>query len=495
MTRMGKVYLVGAGPGDPGLISLKGLQCLRRADLVLYDGLVNPLLLRHTPATAERTSRKASPLGPAMSQQEINERLIEAARQGKTVVRLKGGDPYIFGRGSEEALALAEAGVPFEVVPGITAATAAGAYVGFSLTHRDCASAVAFITGHEHPAPDKERIDYDVLAAFPGTLVFYMGLHRIGEIVQALLDGGKEPETPAAVVSQATLPQQRILVAPLHELPHAVAQAGALPPSLIVIGECVRMREKLQWFEHLPLFGKRIGITRPLTQADATIERVVELGGQPVLLPTIEIRPPEDWAPVDRVLQRLGEYDWIVFTSANGVEGLFGRLWQTGGDLRQVGRVQLAAIGPATADALERFHLRADLVPDAYRAEELAAVLKAHVPGRRVLWARSTRARDVLPRELEAAGAHLDQCIVYQNVDREQLTPEELAMIEQGELDWIGLSSPSIARSLFRLLTPRALAQLGERVRIASISPVTTEAALEVGLPVNAEAIEYTWDG
>ncbi|HID21110.1 MAG TPA: uroporphyrinogen-III synthase, partial [Planctomycetaceae bacterium] len=207
------------------------------------------------------------------------------------------------------------------------------------------------------------------------------------------------------------------------------------------------------------------------------------------------IRPPEDWAPVDRVLRRLGDYDWLVFTSANGVEGLFGRLWQTGGDLRQVGRVRLAAIGPATADALERFHLRADLVPDAYRAEELAVVLKAHVPGRRVLWARSTRAREVLPRELEAAGAQLDQCIVYQNVDREQLTSAELAMIEQGELDWIGLSSPPIARSLFRLLTPRALAQLGERVRIASISPVTTEAAFEVGLPVNAEALEYTWDG
>ncbi|HID21748.1 MAG TPA: uroporphyrinogen-III C-methyltransferase, partial [Planctomycetaceae bacterium] len=276
MTGVGTVYLVGAGPGDPGLISLKGLQCLSRADLVLYDGLVNPLLLRHTPAMAERTSRKASPLGPAMSQQEINERLIEAARQGKTVVRLKGGDPYIFGRGSEEALALAEAGIPFEVVPGITAATAAGAYVGFSLTHRDCASAVAFITGHEHPAPDKERIDYDVLAAFPGTLVFYMGLHRLKDIVQALLDGGKAPETPSAVVSSATLPQQRIVTAPLRDLPAVVDEAGALPPSLIVIGECVRMREKLQWFERLPLFGKRIGITRPESQADATIQRVIE---------------------------------------------------------------------------------------------------------------------------------------------------------------------------------------------------------------------------
>ncbi len=495
MSEKGKVYLVGAGPGDPGLITLKGLKCLQRADLILYDGLVNPLILRFSSASAERTSRKASPLGPAMSQQEINRRLIEAARQGKTVVRLKGGDPYIFGRGSEEAAALAEAGVPFEVVPGVTAATAAGAYAGFSLTHRDCASAVAFITGHEHPGKEGEQIDYALLARFPGTLVFYMGLDRLDRIVGDLLKNGKDPNTPAAVVSRATWPSQRTVTTSLKQLPTAVKQAGLEPPSLIVVGQCVRLREKVLWFERLPLFGKRIGITRPAQQADEVIERVLELGGQPVLLPTIEILPPDDWSSVDRTLERLNEFEWLIFTSANGVRGLFERLWQTGRDVRALSGAKLAVIGEATADALQQYGLRPDVVPDSFRAEELARVLRPHVAGRRVLWVRSTRARDVLPKELQAAGAQLEQCIVYQNVDRQQLSPEELSLIENGQLDWVGLSSPSIARSLFNLLTPKALARLGGPVRVATISPVTTEAALKVGLPVNAEAKVYTWEG
>ena len=496
MTRTtGKVYLVGAGPGDPGLISLKGVQRLREADVVLYDGLVNPLLLRHTSANAERTSRKASPLGPALSQAEINQRLIEAARQGKTVVRLKGGDPFVFGRGSEEALALTEAGIPFEVVPGITAATAAGEYIGISFTHRDYASAVAFVTGHEHPSQDKKSVDYAALAAFPGTLVFYMGLQRLEAIVQALQDGGKSPETPAAVVSRATLPDQQTVVAPLCELAAAASHPNIGPPSLIVVGDCVRMRDQVQWFEKLPLFGKRIGITRPSDQVEPTVQSVLELGARPVLLPTIEILPPEDWSEVDAALERLHEFDWIVFTSVNGVRGLLRRLWDTGGDVRRIGHAQLAAIGTATAAALEEFHLRVDVVPDCYRAEELASALKPHVNGKHVLWARASRGRDVLPSELEAAGARLEQIIVYQNVDRGCFSDQELSLIEAGEVDWIGLSSPSIARNLRKLLSPRALAQIGSRIRLASISPVTSEAAREVGLSVAAEANVYTWDG
>jgi uroporphyrinogen III methyltransferase/synthase len=495
MATVGTVYLVGAGPGDPGLLTLRGLECLERADLVLYDGLVNPLLLRHTSAHAERTCRSPDPGGRTLHQEEINRRLIDTARQGKTVVRLKGGDPFIFGRGSEEAAALAAAGVPFEVVPGVTAAIAAGEYAGISLTHRSLASSVAFITGHEDPAKAESTLDYELLAAFPGTLVFYMGLHRLEGIVEALLEAGIDRDVPACVISRATTPEQRTVSAPLRQLVAAVRDGGLRPPSLIIIGECVRQREAIAWFERRPLFGQSIGITRPQQQADAVVARVLELGAQPVVLPTIEILPPEDWSEIDRTLERIADFDWLIFTSVNGVESLLTRLWETGGDCRRLAPVRLAAIGAATAAALARFHLHADLVPESFRAEALAEVLKPFVAGRRVLWARASRGRDVLPDELRAAGATVEQLVVYRNIDLGALPAAELAMIERGELDWIGLSSPSIARSLRNLLTPAALAQVGKTVRLASISPVTTAAAREVGLPIAAEAAVYTWDG
>ncbi|MBW3541621.1 MAG: uroporphyrinogen-III C-methyltransferase [Planctomycetes bacterium] len=492
---VGTVYLVGAGPGDPGLLTLRGWECLQRADLVLYDGLVNPLILRHTLAEAQRTCRTESRDGRVLEQDEINRRLIEAARAGQTVVRLKGGDPFIFGRGGEEAAALAAAGVPFEVVPGISAATAAAEYAGISLTHRRLASAVAFVTGHEHPAKGETSLDYGVLARFPGTLVFYMGLHRLPGIVAALIAHGKDAATPACVISRATLPAQQVVSAALADLPASAAAANLRPPSLIVVGECVRQREQIAWFEHRPLFGRRIGITRPAGQAAPQISRALELGAEPVLLPVIEIRPPDNWSEVDRAISQLQRYDWIVFTSANGVAGFLGRLWETGGDARRLGTLSIAAIGPSTAEALEEYRLRADLVPDAFRAEALAEALVPHVSGRRVLWARASRGRDVLPEQLAAAGATVDQLVVYQNIDAGALPDGVLADLEAGRLDWIGLSSPSIARSLKRLLPAAALQHLGSRVRLASISPVTSAAARECGLPIAAEAESYTWEG
>lgn len=491
----GKVYLVGAGPGDPGLITLRGLQCLSLADLVLYDGLVNPLILQHTAAHAERTCRADLPGGRMLQQREINERLIAAARAGQCVVRLKGGDPFVFGRGSEEAAALADAGIPFEVVPGVTAAVAASAYAGISLTHRDFASAVAFVTGHEDPTKTGISLDYKGLAVFPGTLVFYMGLHRLPSIVDALLRGGKSPETLAAVISRGTTPAQRTVVAPLQELVARVEAAQLHAPSMIIIGDCVHQREKIAWFEQRPLFGLRIALTRPVAQTGQLVSRLVELGAQPVLLPTIAILPPENWDAVDRTLATLGGFDWLVFTSVNGVQALLGRLWETGGDLRRLGGVKLAAIGSGTAQALADFHLRADLVPDKFRAEALANVLTPHVAGKRVLWARASRGREVLPTELRAAGAHVQELVVYQNVDVDALPVEVLRSIEEGNLDWICLSSPSIARNLHRLLSPEARMRLGEPVRIVSISPVTSAAARDCGMPVSAEAKVYTWEG
>lgn len=493
---VGTVYLVGAGPGDPGLLTLRGRQCLELADVVLYDGLVSPLLLRFTHAACERTSRAAGPQGKRLDQAEINARLIAAAKAGKTVVRLKGGDPFLFGRGSEEAAALAAAGVPFEVVPGVTAAIAAAAYAGLSLTHRELASSVAFVTGHEDPAKSETSLDYEALARFPGTLVFYMGLHRLRAIATALVAAGKKIETPACVISRATTAHQRTIEGTLGDLAERANEAALHAPSLIVVGECVQQRKEIAWFEHRPLLGQRIAVTRPIHQAEPVIEQLLLRGAEPVPMPLLEIGPPTDWAPVDRAIAALTEFDWLVFTSANGVDAFFGRLWETGHDLRALSALKIAAIGPATAARLAAFHLRTDVVPEEYRAEGLVAAVQPAVNGKRVLWAGADRGRAVLAEGLATAGASVHKIVVYESRDVASLTPAPIDLLSRGELDWIPLSSPSMARRLAELLPDAAKVHLGKSVRLASISPVTTEAAREAGLPISAEATEeYTWKG
>lgn len=488
----GRVYLVGAGPGDPGLLTLKGKRCLAEADLVLYDGLVNPLILRHSHASAERTCRVGSGAERHLEQDEINRRLISAAREGKTVVRLKGGDPFIFGRGSEEAAALAEAGIPFEVVPGITAATAAAEYAGISLTHRDLASAVAFVTGHEDPAKPESSLNYEALARFPGTLVFYMGLHRIAQIAASLIAQGKPASSSVAVISRGSTPLQRTVTGPLDEIGRLVQEAGLHAPSLIIVGECVRQREKINWFEKLPLAGVTIGITRPAGHEENAIELALSLGAFPVLMPTIEIRTLDDWSQVDAVLDRVDSYNWVIFTSVNGVDALLGRIWDRGEDVRKLAHVKIAAIGPATAQRLETYSLRADIVPEEYRGEALAAALRPHVAGQRVLWPRASRGRDILPDQLTAAGAQFEELIVYQHVDVDQFPPQARQLLEDDALDWIALSSPTIARNVARILGTQATAS---GVKFAAISPVTEAAAREAGLEISAVATEYTWAG
>jgi uroporphyrinogen III methyltransferase / synthase len=493
MSTFGKVYLVGAGPGHAGLISLRGVECLKLADVVLYDGLVNPLLLRHSKAHCERTCRSPSPSGRVLQQAEINQRLVESAQQGKTVVRLKGGDPFIFGRGSEEAAFLREHGVEFEIVPGITAATAAGEFAGLSLTHRDHASMVTFVTGHEAPGKSGSSLDYALLAQLPGTLVFYMGLHRLPEIANTLVSNSKSPDTPAAVISKASTPFQRTVTGSLGELADKVSKAELHAPSLIIIGDCVSQREELKWFEDKPLFGQSIGITRPDAQADVQIASAYDLGAEPVVMPTISIRPAADLTKLHAEFDQIGEYDWIVFTSANGVDVFFNQLMESGRDVRCLGNCKVAAIGSSTAENLREFSIRADLVPTEFRAEALAEALKPLVADKRILWPRANRGRDVLPQELRAAGATLNEVVVYENDDVDQWDEETLFHIKS--LDWIGLSSPSIARNLARLLPESAKSRLGKTLRLASISPVTTAAAQAAGLVISAEAATYTWDG
>jgi uroporphyrinogen III methyltransferase/synthase len=489
------VALVGAGPGNPGLLTLRAMELLSRADLVLYDRLVPVRLLDHVPATARRIGVDALHGLHPERWAEIYQIMIDAARQGQRVVRLKGGDPFLFGRGGEEAQALRRAGVPFEVVPGVTAALGAGAFAGIPLTDRRHVSAVAFLTGHEKPDKTDSFLDWPALARFPGTLVVYMGMARLAHIVETLIKHGKPAETPAAAVHWATTGRQRTVTTNLANLPAAVRDAGLTAPSLVIIGSVVTLRTELAWFETRPLLGKRILVTRPRHQAGEMAARLEELGAVVSLLPVVEVREPADWAPVDRALADMACYQWLVFTSANGVDALIRRLRQTGRDLRALGSLRLAVIGPATAEALRRYHLEPDVIPAVYDSESLAAALMERVAGQRVLLARADRGRDVL-RERLARVAEVEQIAVYSQVDAVEPAAEVVEALRRGEIDCITLTSSNIARSLVRGLDAEALQSIRSgRVKLVSISPVTSAAIGELGLPVAAEAREFTTEG
>jgi uroporphyrinogen III methyltransferase/synthase len=413
--------------------------------------------------------------------------VIDAARQGKTVVRLKGGDPLIFGRGAEEAQELRAAGIPYEIVPGVTAALAAGSFAEIPLTHRSAASAVAFVTGHENPAKKDSALDWAALARFPGTLVIYMGIARIETISARLIEYGKPADTPAAVVAFAGSGGQRKITATLATLVDAVRASGLAAPAVIFIGPAVGLAPAVSWFESRPLFGKRVLVTRPQQQSAEFVRKLELLGAIPVISPAIEILPPADWSQVDDRIGRLGEYDWLVFTSANGVRSFLDRLREVGGDLRALGGLKLAAIGPGTAEALKAFHLNADLVPGEYRSENLAAELAKRAAGKRFLLARADRGRDVLPAELSKVAA-VDQVSVYRQVDAPPAT--------MAEVDFVTLTSSNIARAFLRSLDHTGIDRVrAGTVRLITISPVTSAAVVEMGFPVAAEAREYTSGG
>jgi uroporphyrinogen III methyltransferase/synthase len=492
----GIVYLVGAGPGDPGLLTRRGAEVLAGADVVVYDHLASPRLLELAPPSALRVCAGKSIGHCTLSQPEINRVLTEHARAGRTVVRLKGGDPYVFGRGAEEAEHLRAEGVGFEVVPGVTAAVGVTAYAGVPLTHRNAASAVAFVTGHDDPESPvgRSRLDWSALARFPGTLVVYMGVTRLGALCRTLIRLGKPADTPAALIESGTLPRQRTVVATLADLPAAVADAGLGPPALLVVGEVVTRRPALRWFEDRPLFGQRVVITRPAGEADHSAAALEALGAEVLVAPTVTIGPPDDLAPLDRALDLLGEFDWLVFTSGNGVRFFLDRLDARGRDLRALGHLKLAAIGPATAEALARYRLKPDLVPDEFRSEALASALAGRAAGQRVLLARADRGRTVLKDELQRV-ARVEQVAVYRNADAESLPLAVVDQLNEGTVDWVTLTSPAITERLHALLPEPARLRVGTTIRLASLSPVTTAAATRLGWHVAAEARVYTWDG
>jgi uroporphyrinogen III methyltransferase/synthase len=492
----GKVYLVGAGPGHPGYLTLRGLECLRQADFVLFDKLVSPVLLEYAPPAAERMCVTELAEHHVERYVPVHRTMIDAARQGKCVVRLKGGDPFLFGRGGEEAEVLRQAGIAYEIVPGVTAALGAAACTGIPLTHRVHASAVAFVTGHEQPGKPESFLDWPALAGFRGTLVFYMGISRLSQIVRTLIECGKPADTPAAVVQWATTGEQRTVESALAGLAEAVLQAGISAPAVVIIGSVVSLRRDLTWFEHGPLFGKRVLVTRPRHQTSELVNGLILLGAVPYVLPAVEIRAPADWGPVDRALARLASYLWLVFTSVNGVQYLLDRLPHVGLDLRALGPLKLAAIGPKTADALREFHLEPDVVPAKFQSEDLAAELRKHIqPGQRVLLARADRGRDLLREELSKI-AEVDQIAVYSQVDAVAADSKVLDHLRRGEIDFITLTSSNIARALVKSLDEPSRARLesGE-VKLVSISPVTSAAVKEMGLPVAAEATEATTQG
>jgi uroporphyrinogen III methyltransferase / synthase len=489
----GLVYLVGAGPGDPGLITVKGQACVQKADVVVYDRLVSPAMLRQAPRGCEMIDAGKSPQGHALPQEAINALLVEKALAGKVVVRLKGGDPFLFGRGGEEAEALADAGVPFEVVPGVTSAIAAPAYAGIPVTHRDHTSTFAVVTGHEDPTKADSSIDWQKLATGVGTLVCLMGVGNLPQIVAKLIEHGRDAQTPVAIVQQGTEARQKTVTGTLADIVERAREADIKPPAVTIVGEVVRLREKLRWFDTKPLFGKRVLVTRSREQASALSQRLRELGAEPLEYPAIEIAPPKDIAPLDEAIAKLATYDWLIFTSANGVGALADRMAEKGMDIQSLGRVRIAAIGPATAQALAGYGLRVDYLPDVYTTKEIAARI-GDVAGQRILLPRAERAPKQLAQALRGKGAVVDEVTAYRTLAVG--APDELkALLTDGQIDIVTFTSSSTVRNLAASLRPLERSQVMSRCLVACIGPVTARTAARLGIRVDVVAREHTIAG
>ncbi len=487
--RHGVVYLVGAGPGDPGLMTARALELIASADTIFHDRLIPPGALDGARPDAELVYVGKTPGAPSVPQDEIAERLVEVARAGRSVVRLKGGDPFVFGRGGEEGEALRTAGVEFEVVPGVTAGVAATAYAGIPVTHRDDASAVAFVTGHENPEKDETALDWEALARFPGTLVLYMGVKRLAENAAALIEAGRDASEPAAAVERGTMAGQRTVVATLGTLAEAVEHEGLGAPALIVVGQVVKRREALAWLERRPLHGRRIVVTRAREQASGLATTLRALGAEVVELPAIRIEPRIESEGVRRAVDSIHSYALICLTSPNGAPLLFEALAATGKDARALANATIAAIGPGTARALEEHGIVADVVPERFVAEALVEALAGlDVAGRPVLVARAAEARDVLPEALREHGAKVDVIALYETVREDP----DLEAVEAAQgADYVTFTSSSTVRNLTEALGER----FPRGARVVSIGPITSEAARAAGLEVHVEAERHDVDG
>ncbi len=493
MVRKGIVYIIGAGPGDPGLFTLRGVKCLQAADVVVYDQLVSTELLDFARRDARLIYAGKQGGDHTIPQAEINRILVEEARNGRVVARLKGGDPFIFGRGGEEAEELVQAGIPFEVVPGVTSAIAVPAYAGIPLTHRGYTSTVAFVTGHEDPGKEKSDIDWKTLAGI-GTLVFLMGVKNLEQIAGSLMENGKSPDTPVALIRRGTTPDQATLTATLGDVAAKARASRIAPPAILVVGEAVGLRQSLNWFERKPLFGRGIVITRPEAQAQDMAELLRQEGARVIHFPTIHIAPPESWRELDDALSQVDRYRWIIFTSANAVRYLFQRVKALGLDMRDLKGIRICAIGPATAATVENFGIRVDIVPAEYISEGVVSAFKGiDLKDSRILLPRAEVARDVIPEGLERLGARVDVVTAYRTVNSGRKKAELDEWIREGKVDVITFTSPSTVANFLEIMGRDY--SLPEGIKVACIGPVTEAAARKAGLRIDILQTAYTIPG
>jgi uroporphyrinogen III methyltransferase/synthase len=486
----GLCTLAGAGPGDLGLVTLRAREAVEQAQVVVYDYLCNPEILKWAPADAEIIFAGKKSGQHTLRQEEINQLLIDKTKEGKRVVRLKGGDPFVFGRGGEEAEALAAAGLAFEIVPGVSSAIAVPAYAGIPLTHRDLASSFTVFTGHEDPAKVAATIDYQGLVAGNGTLVMLMGVERLASIVPALLANGAGPRLPVALIRWGTTGRQQTLIGELGSI--VEASSGFQPPAIAVFGRVVELREKLKWFERRPLFGRRIVVTRTRKQASALSAKLRILGADVYELPTIRVEPSENLMEFGELVRDAFEYDWLIFTSANGVDAFFDMFYRLYDDARSIGNVKIAAIGPATAQRIKSFHLSVDLQPKEFIAEAIIDGLLefGSVENLKFLVVRALGAREVLPERLAELGAIVDEATAYRTVPETSDTSGARERFQSEGADLVTFTSSSTVENFLALKLPWPT-----QMKTASIGPITSETMRKNGLPVDAEAVRYDVDG
>ena len=493
--KRGSVCLAGAGPGDPGLISSRALECIKQADAIVYDRLVSPRLLELARQDVELVYVGKASNRHTLRQDEINELLVRLAKENKTVLRLKGGDPFVFGRGGEEALYLRGQGIDFEIIPGITSAIAVAAYAGIPVTHRSIATSFAVFTGHEDPEKTESGLNWDKLATAVDTLVFLMGVENLPFITSQLMSHGLRVDTPVAVIRWGTTPDQETLVTTLGRAVADVEKRKLLPPAILIVGEVVRLREGLRWFDTRPLFGRNILVTRAREQASRLSAGLEEAGAHCIEAPAIRIAPPETYADLDRAIANLPSYTWTIFTSANGVEAFFARLNFAGKDTRHFGNTKVAAIGSATASALARFGIAADVVPEEFRAEAVVEALAGRIgPSDRILIPRAEQARDVLPTELAKCGAAVEVVTAYRTVSGDADGKAVAGMLAAGKIDLVTFTSSSTVTNLLSLLGEQGR-KLLSGVELACIGPITAETCRNHGLEPALVADEYTING
>ncbi len=494
--KKGKIYLVGAGPGDPGLLTLKGKECLTQADIVIYDYLANKTFLEYADDNAELIYVGKKGGCHTMKQEDINELIVKKTSEGKIVVRLKGGDPYIFGRGGEEAQELVKAGLDFEIVPGITSAIAVPAYAGIPLTHRDYTASVTFVTGHESPQKEESNIAWDKLATGSGTLVFLMGVRNISHIADNLIQYGRSADTPVAVIRRGTTVEQKTLTGTLKDIAGVAEENNMKPPAIIIVGEVVSLREELNWFEKKPLFGKKIVVTRAREQASGFLSDLTRLGAECLEFPTIKVVPPKSWEPLDKAIQSLDSYQWLLFTSVNGVKYFLMRLEELGKDVRDLKGLKIGAIGPKTAEIWKGFGIKPDLMPSEYRAEAVVECFKEQekVKGLKILLPRAARAREILPEELKKMGAAIDVVPAYQTVKPDHDTLRIQKMLEQGDIDMVTFTSSSTVDNFVEMFEAdkKNLQQWMSGINVACIGPITAKTAENKNFSVEIVPAEYT---